>query len=354
MKWNKRVIISAVLFLAAAGFSAMKLQEAHYIQSQYTTVSARINPGGIKESGVMNATAMEKGRGSEKIPEITAWVQLNEAEIKNEVLDRTEKLRIILFAGDMKVTAPMSLIRGSYVCGEDKKGCVIDKASAFRLFGTEAAVGNTLFYQNRYYYIRGVIKTIAPVLIIPGNSQTVYTNLEFYYQGRNKEQGEALAGEFLLQNGFTQEYVILDSYFYGRMLHSALILPVWIFFLLLCSLFMRYLWKRCRRLKPFYTILYCSIGLICSIGYGMLLYQYSGNPVYIPEKLIPTKFSDFGFFSELGRRLKEQLQQYRYLMPNPRDVFLEQRITGLGYNLIIILMLYISLMISCKSVQKKY
>ena len=353
MIWNKRVIISAILIIAAACFSVICIQEAAYVKSQYTTVSVRYRSESMKGNELKKALVRERENGSQKLPDITAWTQLTQAEIRNDTLGHLERLRLILFEGDMKTTAPMSLEMGSYVYSDDKSGCVIDKNSAYRLFGTEAAVGNTLVYQNKYYYVRGVIKTIVPMLVLPGNAETVYNNLEFYYQGRNREQGEALTEEFLLQNGLMQDCVILDGYFYGKILHTILALPIWILYAVVSILIIRFLWKKCRKLALFPLILYCSIGFIGILGYGIILYQLTGNPVYIPEKFIPTKFSDFEYFSRQGKRLKEQLQQLRYLMPNPKDVFLEQKIADVSHNIRLMLMLYISCFISCNLIQKK-
>lgn len=345
MKWNKSILFSALLFLAAVGFSMIKLKDVEYIKSQYSSVSIRFKTEGVTEKNLKIALENEKNRGSKILPEITAWTQLDDAEIVNKDLERRKEVLVELVEGDMSVIAPMTLKNGNYVYPKDHYGCVIDTNTAFALYHTENAVGNTLSYQNKDYYVRGVVKTSSPLLIIPGEGdETVYTNLEFLYSN-NKEQGETLAEAFLNQNGFMQEHVIIDGCFYGGILHSLLELPIWLFFLLLSLLAMKYIWRKRHELRPHIFILYSIIGILIIMGYGMLLYQLTGNPIYIPEKLIPTKFSDFDFWSNQWQEIQGQLQLMQYLLPNPKDILLKNELMKLVYNFMIMVVLHMAFLL---------
>lgn len=339
MKWNKGIVFSAMFFIAAVGFSIVKLQNVAFIKSQYTSVSIRFKTEGITEDELKTALQNEKDNSVDTIPEVTAWTQLSEEEVDNRNIDRTVTVPLLLVSGDMSLTAPMTLKYGNYVYQEDEKGCVIDSDTAYALYGTENAVDNSLSYQNRDYIVRGVVKTNRPLLIIQGYDSTVkYTNLELIYQ--NKEQGEVLAGEFLLQNNFPQDNIIIDNYFYANMLHVFYNLPIWVFFLLFNFWIVKALWRKKHELKLNKLIMYMAISILIIIGYGIILYQYTGSPIYISEKLIPTKCSDFGFWSRQYHSIKFQLQQMKYLVPNAKDTFLENEILKAPLTFVVMVILF--------------
>lgn len=372
MRWNKSflsgsneitcrcILFSAILFIAAVGFSAVKIQNASYIKSSYTSVSIRFKSEGATENDLAGALKNEKNTGSQDIPAVTAWSQLGEEEIKNQDLCRKVKVPVKLVAGDMSLTAPMTLRYGNYACQDDRKGCVIDTDTAYTLYGTENAVGNRLTYKNSNYYVRGVVSTNNPLLILSaGNASITYPMLEFVYH--NKEQGQALTEEFLLRNNFPENYTVIDGYFYGRMYSMITSIPIWLFYLFLSIWLLNYLWRKRQGIKPdrliaFTTkkqacqfILFYIIGLLILLGFGAILMQFTGTPLYIPEKLIPSKFSDFEFWTRQYKAFRQQLNQMRYLVPNQKDILLEHEITGLPLGDAIMLLLFSTFLLQIRT-----
>jgi hypothetical protein len=108
-------------------------------------------------------------------------------------------------------------------------------------------------------------------------------------------------------------------------------------------LYTGYLRKKIRDWKPCQLALYGMAGILLILGYGILLYQFTGNPLYFPQKLIPTKFSDFDFWTGQYKLIRSQLHQMRYLVPNPKDVQLEEELSNFGLNLLIMVILYLAL-----------
>lgn len=344
MKRNRDILFTAILFLAAFGLSAFKIQEAAYLRSQYSTISIRFEKAGVTESELKAAERNEKSRGSRMIPEITAWSARKKAEIKNPVFNRCERVPVLIASGDTSEVAPMKLLSGNYLYQEDGEGCIIDSDTAYALYHTRNAVTNSLIYQNRKYYIRGIVKTNRPLFIILGNSKTVkYQNLELKY--KNMGRGEALSAEFLSQNSLPANYVIIDSCFYSRVLYSLLDWSIWIFYLALSFAVMRFLWKKrsCFGTKNF--TLYCIIILSMIIGYGLLLYSFVGSPAYIPGKFVPSKCSDFDYWSEQFKLIQKNLTQMQYLPPNARDVFLKNEILRLPLNFAILIVIDMAFLI---------
>ncbi len=342
MKWNKDKVIIVLIGCITVWFTITKIQDASFIRNQYSAVSVRLKTEGITEKSLNIRPEADKAGESSGLREITAWMRIADGEVKNKDLNRTQKIPVIIAAGNMALTVPMVLVSGNYVYREDKKGCVLDTGTAYALFGTEHAVSNTVTYEKKSYIIRGIVKTDSPVFLIQGdNDRKEYFNLELAY--KEEERGEALTEEFLLQNGLAADSVIIDGYFFGRLIHSLITLPIWSFFFFAAYGILNY-YKRNRgklSLKTF--VLYGSLIIFLLTGCGILLYQITGNPVYIPEKLVPTKWSDFDYWPQKYQSMKNQLRQIRYLIPNPKDVYLMDEISKIYHNIAIMITLHMLL-----------
>ncbi len=340
MKRNRGILFAAVLIITALGFCGGRLKEASDFQNEYTCVSIRFKTEGVTIEKLITALETEKKAGEQEFSGVTAWNWNNEEEVENPDINRKVKLPVLAAAGDMSLTAPMTLKSGNYVYAEDKEGCVMDSVTAFTLYGTDDAVGNTLIYQNRKYYVRGVVKTESPLLLIQeANTSIGYVNLEF--DCRNREQAQTIAENFLLQNSFPQDYVIIDGYFYGKTMYSLFNLIIWILFVITGLWLLQILWKKRQELirKNFYFDL--VLGIFLMVGFGVILYQLTGNPFYFPEKLLPTKVSDFDYWNRQYQLLQEQLEQARYLPPNMKDIHLENELMKLPRDILIMLLIYL-------------
>lgn len=338
MRWIKGKVVFILLAAITAVFSINTIKDASELKDMFSMVSVRFAEEGVTEKVLNEAMNSESEKKELRHMEVTAWKRIAEAEINNTDLRRTRTVSIILTGGNMAQTIPMALIHGNYVYTGDIKGCVIDKDTAYSLFGTEQAVSNIVTYNKKNYIIRGIVKTDERVLLIQGeNERIAYNNLEFIYS--DKERGEALTREFLLLNGLSN-YVLIDGYFFGRLIHSLLTLPVWIFLLFAGHrIFIYYRgFKSSLNMK---TYLLCGCILVLTVtGYGLLLYQFTGNPLYIPEKLVPTKWSDFDYWQNQYQVLRGQIRQIRYLTPNPRDILLMDELTKLSLNITVMVILY--------------
>lgn len=339
MKWIKGNIIFILITLITLVFTINKIREASDLENMYSSVGVRFKAEGVTEKKLNEAVNEAEEKKELKFTELTAWKRIDEADIINKDLKRTRKVSVVLADGNMARTIPMALVNGNYVYPGDKKGCVIDEETAFGLFGTEAPVSGIVTYEKKDYVIRGVVKAEAPVFLIQGESDRIaYSNLEFTY--KDKEGGEALTQEFLIRNGLA-DYIMIDGYFFGQLIHSLLTLPVWIF--LFSAVFCTF--KNYRKMKNRLSfksfLLYGSIILFIAAGYIFLLYRFTGNPVYMPEKLIPTKWSDFDYWPEQYEALKDLLRQIRYLAPNPRDLLLTEELSKLGLNFSVMVILYL-------------
>lgn len=340
MKWIKGRAVFILAACIAVWFSIDKLQEAADFRDKSAAVGVRLKGKGITKSKL--SMALKEKSGNEVYPqEVTAWLRIGEARIENKFLKRSKKVPVVLTAGNMYRTVPMVLVSGNFVYPADKKGCVIDTKTAYDLFGTELAVNNIVTYEKKDYIIRGIVKTGLPVFLIQGQSNRIeYNNLELTY--KEEERGETLTEEFLFINGVT-DYVIIDGYFFGQLAESILKLPVWMLYIFASYRILKIYFRKKRKLSLKAFVLYASLIVMLLFGYGMVLYHFTGNPVYIPEKLIPTKWSDFDYWTGQYQNIKSQIQQIRYLNPNPKDIYLTEEVGRLPLTFFLMTILYLFL-----------
>jgi hypothetical protein len=341
LKQNKNKLWTLIFLLLVVIYSVQQICSAAFYKSSYQTVSVRLSGSGVTREQVENALSLEADRNSEDIPELTIWKQCDQADVRNIDMGRSVPVMPVLVSGNMSLVVPFQLVSGNLMYEEDKKGCVLDSATAYKLFGTENAEGNTVTYQNMDYYIRGVIKSADPLFLIQqGGANLKYSNLELSYS--DKERGEEYARNFMVQNGLDSDFIIIDGYFYGRMINAILVLPLWLLVLAVFLKLVKQVLDIRRSISCSRFIVFVGVCLFLLIGLIYLLYQAVGIPFYIPEKLIPTKWSDFDHWENQYRLIKNQIRQIRYIPPNSRDVPLVDELMKLPYQFLLMIILYVN------------
>lgn len=351
MKRNKCFVILSVILLISILFTWYTLTRASFYREVYTGMGIRMkSSAGVKEDDLLKALEQEEKDNPGQVPSVTAWLTKG-AKIENTFLNRKVKVMAVVTAGDMRHTVPSSLIEGNYVYREDYKGCIIDSATAYSLFGSLRVIGNQLSYNNKSYYIRGVVKASVPLVMIQGFRQSqAYPNLEFHY--KSNAMAEASASAFLQKYGLTGSYTGIDESFYGRALSSFLVLPIWLLYAFISFFSFRLFIRNRRELKPVSFLGLAGIFLLTVLGFGSLLFQYGGSPFYLPEKIIPTKWSDFDYWINLGKTIKQQISDMDYLTPNPRDILLKKGLSNLWLHCSLLILLYLHLLNALNSCLK--
>lgn len=209
----------------------------------------------------------------------------------------------------------MKFISGSLPNPEDYEGCVIDENVAYELFGTSRVVGNFLTYQGKKYCIRGIIISKEPIFMIHiYNKEHAYSNLELVYE--DKGDGKQLVNDFMVQNALADDYTMVEGCFYAKMLELLYRIPAWFLGFYLLYQLLKCIWKRRTLPLQVLVLLIGFVALWCVLNY-LMEFQ-----VYIPERMIPTKWSDFSFWTEKYTAFQDVLKQITYLTPVPKDVIL--------------------------------
>lgn len=327
----KRIVLF-LLFLFLFFDSQNRVQD---LLSQYQTVSVRLSEGIIgmdiygadsSQEAEYSALFVKQNLGipEEEVIQVTAW-QWKEVVILTEPeLGRTGKTAFIKVWGDMAEVLPVILKEGSFCTPEDKRGCVIDEETAYKLFGTAKVIGNQILIEEKAYIIRGVVEAALPAAMIIENGRT-----------NGFKQLEIRCDNPLTEFTSSEGFAVIESPFYTDLIKRLLHLPVWI---LLIWIFFMGLQKEKIVIKEKKKKIGLSLG--AGLFIGVLLIGISVKqgwfyfPMVWPERYIPSRWSDFNFWERRWRDLISLRQQLLYLHPCPKDVMFRERIRFLLWELL--------------------
>lgn len=172
---------------------------------------------------------------------------------------------------------------------EDIHGCVIDKGTAYALFGSENVIGSEIFLNGKTYMVRQIFPWKQPVMIIHShNKKDMYSRM--FIRPQEKETKKDAAEAFLLRQGLSgnivREFPVKKIAFFVLMLFPGM---------LCCDLFLladreR---KENRENKRMY---YIWMGASCFVIVFFLCWFVT--EMEFPAEWIPGKWSDFSFWSE--------------------------------------------------------
>lgn len=115
---------------------------------------------------------------------------------------------------------------------DDIKGCLIDEETAYKLFGSNDVIGNTIIYDNREFIIRGIHRAMEDTIIMQAESDS-----------KDKIQGllidisnDGIENIKLISERYgVKEYGVNSTVYYnlGKMCTS--LLPLIILLIIVCS-----------------------------------------------------------------------------------------------------------------------
>lgn len=318
---RKNIKIFILLFFILASWGCSVYMERFAIEN-YNGVSVRFEGEGVLPDKLESAIRQEQSKvsnGDAALTQVTAWSRGPRITIKNTNLDTSTQTRMIQVYGSMAKVCPMRILYGNFCYEEDEKGCVIDEKTAYDLFRNKDVVGNIISYQSKEYIIRGVVKSKEQMVLIQDTKNTSFLNLELFFS--NMENGEELAKNFITNYQLSSDYMtILEGNFYARLLRNTVLLPaivIWGYFLYLSG---KQAFKR--RTVPLQCITYLGVFILI-----MVFFFYNKQmQLYYPDRLIPTRWSDFKFWGRIFLKWKNKLIDFSFLIPVPKDKILKNTI----------------------------
>ncbi|MGL5086502.1 MAG: ABC transporter permease, partial [Clostridium sp.] len=101
-----------------------------------------------------------KEEKEEKKLQFTAWIQKNNQNVEFDYLGKKEEVDVIEISGNSDL-----IVKGPILFSDNEEGCLIDKKTAYSLFGSENAKGQIIKYGERELIIVGIHEGLDNTLI---------------------------------------------------------------------------------------------------------------------------------------------------------------------------------------------
>ena len=121
------VIITIMCFILSINYTFNLKKEKH-------TINIYFDDDNMSLSNIKSIRKEEEKKENPLI--FTAWKQENKQNIENEELNRSIEVTSILVNGDSSL-----IVNGTILFEDDKEGCLIDKDTAYKLFGDTNIIG---------------------------------------------------------------------------------------------------------------------------------------------------------------------------------------------------------------------
>lgn len=232
---------------------------------------------------------------------------------------RTARIAAIKIHGKMWV-----LLGGfSSLEDEDREGCFLDQKAATELFGTADALGNQLSCGNKTYTVRGILEDAGGLVAMRPSADEITDTITI--KTAEDTSAAVQSREFAARHGLTGailNHIMLKET--GQIF--PLLLPLAVGIRMLLEL--RKTIKR-GRLGPGWKCVCYGMMTLALLAMGATLVKF----LEIPKDMIPTRWSDFRFWSDWLDNLKEQIVIYlRYPKGKPeiKSLWLFIRCAALG------------------------
>lgn len=367
--WKIKNVVLMALALACYSVGVMKYYE---LRENYQSVSVQLQGEGATKEQVKTLLEEEKekygmeeeeeGRDEQqkkqvsqrnkvkKIPEITAYEKEEHRKVSDTKFGKTKNVTKYLVYGGMNQILPIQIYSGNYVYENDYDGCMLDRDTAYALFGSLDVIGQQVVIdekvinknaesnsnssqgeqvttiKQREYYVRGILDTSHPIVMVQTREdKTQFHYLQFDYG--NSSRGREYVEQLMMVYPLGSSGVIVDQNLIVRLLGNVLFLP-W----LLAGIII--IWKRVHLLTEYFKLqeflkqpprFFAKLimpPILAVIGIVVTARRFA----FFPLQYIPTKWSDFSSVSRTINLIREHIDEFNYMTPTIRDVLLKENI----------------------------
>lgn len=176
----------------------------------------------------------------------------------------------------------------------NQQGCVIDEGIAYFLWGdAEDVLGRTLRWDNGTWYVRGVVEGTAGLAVFPAEatSEIPFSGL---WLDLSADSGGSLAAEQLLRKYRLPMGTVTDLGLFVWLVRIMAALPAFFLWGWIISRIIARLW----RIRHTRILLLLSLPMLAVEAAAV---SWAAGSLPIPERFLPTRWSDGAFWSELAR-----------------------------------------------------
>ncbi len=310
-----------------AGLLWLWLASALWLGLQNALAAGALYPGASLRFGLPLSAAQAKAARQYAIQKETGFLPSfwrEETQRAQSELYSAE-MRSIRYSGEGNAVYPAAYLLGGSPGFTDEGGCALSRQAAWLLWGSGDVLGKEVRVESRRYTVRGVFEGDEALLLLSEGLSTPATGwmaAELWGQQAGPGREQALA--FAQTAGLGTPTALVLGGTVGGLMQAAAFLPavllaLWLLLLLL------------RALHPFRSIRGQMLVFAClcflALALPLLLSQ-------LPSTLLPTRWSDFGYWAGLWRQAQDALRQFWAMAPGWRDVLLKERLLWQGLCLL--------------------
>ena len=263
---------------------------------------------------------------------IVGWAEEALQSANNPDLGKTASdLDVLIIKGSSNL-----LVKGSNLFTDDLEGCLIDSDTSYKLFGSSNCVGREIVYNDRTLIVRGILKGSKANIMIQASEDSSQVLDGLTINGTDLTLNKI--EDFKMMFGIN-EMAISGNIYYMLAKFIALMFPIIALVLILIKVISS-LFKS--RNKPVLVILY----ILMTIASVFIFFKITNIKISIPLDMIPNKWSDFDFWSKMGKEYKEKLEYVLYMKKYGVDIYnIENLLKSVLYSVFTIILFVINLRI---------
>lgn len=263
---------------------------------------------------------------------VVGWSEESLQSANNPDLGKTASdLDVLIIKGSSNL-----LVKGSNLFADDLEGCLIDSDTSYKLFGSSNCVGREIVYNDRTLIVRGILKGSKANIMIQAteDSSQVLDGLTIDGTGLTLNKIE----DFKMKFGIN-EMAISGNIYHIIAKFISLIFPIIALVLILIKVITS-LFKS--RNKPILVSLY----ILMAIASIFIFFKVTNIKISIPLDMIPNKWSDFDFWSKMGKEYKEKFEYVLYMKKYGVDIYnIENLLKSVLYSIFTVILFVINLRI---------
>lgn len=305
---NRKYFSAICMMLLLILTTGAAKQTAESVKNVFPAVSLRLSSPLTADDCLHIQDSFKKGFPD--ISRFAVWTQ-KQSIITNNSGDRGANTQVILFSGGEEIVWPQKFLNLRSPDSVQGRGCSVSTQLAYELFGSTRVIGLPFKFEDNIYSVQGVFEFSDSLLMIPVSLENdfLFENLELLISPG--KDGNAVAQAFLRENGLDAD-AVLNGPELGAVLCMISSLPI---FFVWFSVFISLFWKTLKKQIQIQYKLEAAVFLL------LYLFLLVGLNTKIPASLIPTKWSDFSYWSRTAFLYKGRLIELLSLNVTAKDLF---------------------------------
>lgn len=248
------------------------------------------------------------------------WTQSDDQSVADPDTELYKTATLIRFRGDLRALFP----EPSTLSDEDMDGCLLSRAAALALYGSENAAGNALRVGKRVLTVRGLVQATEALVVLAAEDDAAFDYATL--------RGDADAEAFGLRHGLSLRAVQPSFFaeiadFLSRLPYLALVLVLFIHA------------ERLKHKQREYPARRIPLLVLCfALATVFLLLLFHA----LPKSVLPSRWANFEEFAALFRRSGEHLRALFVQRKTIPELVLMKKLFQSGASLLSALLLVLA------------